>query len=97
MKAVVAVFLILILAIVLVGCEAHTHYIGKGAQSNVKNQERQWYILFGLVPLNKIDTRDMAGQAADYTIKTQQSFLDIVLNIFTSSVTVYSRTVTVTK
>ena len=33
----------------------------------------------------------------DYEIKTEQSALDIIFNIFTSSVTVYSRTVTVTK
>jgi len=39
----------------------------------------------------------MAGGASDYMIKTEQKFLDIVINIFTSAVSVYSRTVTVTK
>jgi len=39
----------------------------------------------------------MAAGTTDYTIKTEQSALDVVINIFTSWVTVYSRTVTVTK
>jgi len=39
----------------------------------------------------------MAGGAANYEIKTEQSPLDIIINFFTGIVTVYSRTVTVTK
>jgi hypothetical protein len=39
----------------------------------------------------------MAGSAKNYTIKTEQSVLDVVINLFTSIVTVNSRTVTVTK
>jgi hypothetical protein len=37
----------------------------------------------------------MVRGADDYTIHTKQSAIDVVLNIFTSLVTVYSRTVTV--
>jgi hypothetical protein len=39
----------------------------------------------------------MAAGASDYKIETKQSFVDIVLGMFTSIVTVYSRTVTVTR
>ncbi len=84
------------LVLILVGCAGHIHKIGQGAQGNNVIQERQWYILWGIVPLNDIRTDQMTS-AADYTIKTEQSALDVIINIFTSVVTVYSRTVTVTE
>jgi hypothetical protein len=89
--------MILVFCLILAGCAAHTHIIGKGSQSGVKTQARQWYILFGLVPLNNVDTGNMSGGASDYTIKTKTGFLDVVLNIVTGNVTVCSRTVSVTK
>jgi len=83
--------------VIIVGCSAHIHTIGKGAQGNDEIENRQWYILFGLVPLNEVDTKEMSGGAENYEIKTEQSALDIVMNIFTGMISVYSRTVTVTK
>lgn len=97
MKKVAVLLLILAFSLVIIGCEAHVHYVGKGAQGGATVKARQWYVLFGLVPINNVDTRDLAGQAENYTIKTEKSFLDIVINVFTSTVSVYSRTVTVTK
>lgn len=97
MRKITAMILILAFACILAGCAAHTHYIGTGAQGDAKVEARQWYVLFGLVPINNVDTRDMAGGLPDYTIETKQSFLDVVINIFTGAVSVYSRTVTVTK
>lgn len=86
-----------ILILLLVGCAAHVHQVGKGAQGHQVVEARQWYVLWGLVPLNKVDTAQMASNVTDYTIKTEQSALDIVMNLFTGYITVYSRTVTVTK
>jgi hypothetical protein len=80
-----------------VACSTHTHIVGKGAQGTQQVENRQWYILFGLVPLNDVKTSDMAAGATDYTIQTQQCALDVIMNIFTMYVTVSSRTVTVTK
>jgi hypothetical protein len=84
------------LVLILVGCSAHIHKIGQGAQGNNIIEERQWYVLWGLVPINDVQTDQMTS-AADYTIKTEQSALDVIINIFTSVITVYSRTVTVTE
>ena len=81
----------------MVGCAGHVHQVGKGAQGNQIIETRQWYILFGLVPLNEVDTAQIAGDATDYTIVTEQSALDVVMNIFTSYISVVSRTITVTK
>ena len=83
--------------LLLVACSSHVHIIGNGPQTHEQIQARQWYILYGLVPLNNVDTNQMAAGATDYEIKTEQSAMDIILNMFTSVVSVYSRTVTVTK
>ena len=97
MKRFIAILMTCVILFLLVGCAAHIHKIGKGAQGNNVTEERQWYVLWGLVPINDVDSAAMAGNAADYTIKTEQSALDVIINLFTSAVTVYSRTVTVTQ
>ncbi len=96
MKRIVAILLVAVM-LFLVGCSAHTHIVGNGAQGTEQVQARQWYILFGIVPLNTVSSHDMAAGAQDYTIKTEQSPLDFIMNIFTGIITVSSRTVTVTK
>ena len=93
----VTIIIMLITLFALVGCATHIHTIGKGAQGYQTTEARQWYALFGLVPLNEVDTNTMADGATDYEIKTEQGAMDIILNIFTGYITVYSRTVTVSK
>lgn len=95
-RKMMALFTILVVMFVG-GCAAHQHTVGAGPSTGQTDEARQWYILWGLVPLNDVDSQSLAGGAADYEIRTEQSFLDVVMNIFTSLVTVYSRTVTVTQ
>lgn len=97
MKKLVSLIVLVAFLMVLTGCTMHTHVIGNGAQQGVKMEKRQWYALWGLVPINDVDSKVMSAGAQDYTIETQQAFLDVVINIFTGWVTIYSRTVTVTK
>ncbi len=93
----ITIIIMLVTLFALVGCATHIHTIGKGAQGNQTIEARQWYALWGAVPLSEVDTNAMAGNAVDYEIKTEQSALDFIFNIFTCYVTVVSRTVTVTK
>jgi hypothetical protein len=93
----VALLLIVLLLVTLVGCSTHIHVIGDGAQRGQTVEARQWYVLWGLVPINDVDTNTMAGNVDDYTIKTEISFLDFVINLFTQWVSVTSRTVSVTR
>lgn len=78
-------------------CYSLHHTVGTGAQGAAETEERQWYALWGLVPLGKIDSKSLAGTATNYSVHTEWSFLDIVINIFTGFVTITSRTITVTK
>ena len=96
MKKIVPIMLIMF-ALVVVGCSAHVHTVGKGPQTGQVESDRQWYILFGLIPLNTVDTGAMINGATDYEIKTSSAPMDILLNIPTQYVTVTSRTVTVSK
>ena len=88
--------LLLFAMVVASGCNAHLHVVGDGGGDEIV-EKRQWYVLWGLVPINDVDTAEMADGASDYTIETEHSALDVIINIFTGLVTVYSRTVTVTK
>ena len=77
----------------VIGCAMHTHVVGKGAQI----ESRQWYVLWGLVPINDVDTQVMAGEATDYEITTEVNLLDAILNTVLSEISIYCRTVTVRK
>jgi hypothetical protein len=79
----------------LSSCMTTEHIVGQGPQGPQTTEERQWYILWGLVPLNKVDSKTMAGDKEDYKITTQYTPLDVVLNIVTGFATVYSQTVEV--
>ena len=81
----------------LVGCQTHRHVVGDGAQEWRARSERQWYAVWGLIPLNDVDTQELAGDVEDYEVKTETTFLDVLISIVTNVVTVNSRTVTVTK
>ena len=96
MKKVLVVFLI-VASMVMVGCTTHVHTVGAGAQSGQAVTATQWYAVFGLVPLNSVDTQAMAEGAVDYEILTQTTVVDFVVGIPASWITVSRRTVTVTK
>jgi hypothetical protein len=96
MKKIVSL-LLLASILFMVGCSTHIHVVGDGGKAGTKDEARQWYILFGLVPLNDVKSKTMAGDASNYTIKTQATFLDGVITLFTSIVTISCRTVEVSK
>ena len=91
---------------VFINCAAHIHTVGYGPQTGVKATARQYYLLWGFIPLNTVDTNEMAGtdingnQIENYEIQTQFSAIDIAINwvsVVTIAGLVSSRTVTVTK
>ena len=95
-RKVVALVLVAVMIFITAGCAAHIHKIGKGGSGNAV-EERQWYVLWGLVPINEVDTAEMAGGAKDYTITTEYSPIDVIISMVAGFVTINSRTVTVEK
>lgn len=93
-KMLVSLFIVLMLAS---SCAAHRHMIGKGPQSGVKVDKRQWYALWGLVRIGDVNIPDMAGDKADYEIYTRVNGIDWLINFFLGWTTIQTRTVTVTK
>lgn len=79
----------------LSSCMTTEHMVGQGPQGPQTTEARQWYILWGLVPLNDVNSKTMASGKEDYKITTQYTALDVVLNIITGFGTVYSQTVEV--
>lgn len=97
MKTTLNKIIICLTLLLFIGCATHIHTVGTGPQTGEVETARQWYILYGAVPLNEVDTAEMAAGSANYEIETTMSFMDILVGIPASYVTVTSRTVTVTK
>ncbi len=97
MKKIIALILIGLMVFGLIGCYTTTHVVGKGAQGNTVVTARQWYALYGLIPINQVDSQKMAGGAKDYTIITQFTLIDYVIGAITGMITVQPMTITVTK
>lgn len=93
----VLILSVVVVCFLLTACYTTTHIVGKGAQGNNVQIARQWYAVYGLAPLNNVDSKAMAGDAKDYTVVVQQTFIDGVINAFTSSFTVTCQSVKVTK
>ena len=81
----------------LTGCYTMNHRVGNGAQGSSETEKRQWFALWGLVPLGEVDSQKLANGAAHYDVETQMSAIDFLLNLVTGFVTITSRTITVTR
>jgi hypothetical protein len=94
-------FKVLVVAIMMAftmsSCYTMTHQVGKGAQGSSVEKGKQWFALWGLVPISKADSKTMAGGATDYTITTKHSFIDLIISGFTNIVTISVKTVEVKK
>jgi hypothetical protein len=72
-----------------------THQVGTGGSGGPTTEERQWWALWGLVPINSVDSHTMAGSRQNYTATTQFTPLDVLISFFTQFVTVYVQTIKV--
>jgi hypothetical protein len=76
-----------IFAIISSGCCATMHTVGSGGKADCKSagqfdaKKKQWYLFWGALPLNNVDSKDLAGGATNYTIRTTTTFVDILISI----------------
>ena len=96
------VMIMIVSSLFFIGCSTHVHTVGTGPETGMTKVARQYYLLWGLIPLNTVDTNQMAAsmKTDNYEIQSQVALIDGAIN-FASMVTigglVTSRTVTVTK
>ena len=81
----------------VIGCAAHVHKVGEGAQGNDITIARQWYVLWGVIPINEVDTNAIAEGATDYEIVTAYTPIDAVISAVLYFATINCRTVSVQK
>lgn len=96
-RKIVSIALFVVVLFTFAGCYTQTHIVGNGAKTGQTVENRQWFILWGLVPISKVDSKAMAEGAQDYTITTESTFVDGVISVFTGIVTVAPRTVRVVR
>ncbi len=70
---------------------------GTGASKSTVTSKKQWFVLWGLARCNKVNPKALAGDAVNYTVKTDFKFSDILINVFTSVLSFQRETVTVIK
>jgi hypothetical protein len=86
---------LLLAALLGAGCVSHTHSVGLGATGTGESSARQFYILFGLVPVNTVDSQRLAPELTSYTIETSYGFVDLLIAPLLLPLTVTTRTVVV--
>ncbi|HLU38434.1 MAG TPA: hypothetical protein VK081_03560 [Planctomycetota bacterium] len=77
-------------------CLAHEHRVGVGPLGTGSAVARQYYLLFGLVRLNEVDSQRLALDRTSFAVRTSFSFWDFVLAPVLLPLTICSRTVVVT-
>lgn len=87
--------LLVALLVGAVGCVAHQHRVGTGPAGVATETARQWYLFFGLMELNEVDSQRFTGDAVSYDIETKFGFVDLVFTVLLGPLTVTSRTVTI--
>ncbi|MFQ5506684.1 MAG: Bor/Iss family lipoprotein [Planctomycetota bacterium] len=95
MKSLRFAALVALLLVSSPACFTIRHTVGAGPTGAGRSEQRVWYLLWGLVPLSGFDSNELAGSATSYRVTSQWAALDILINFFTSAVSITSRTVTV--
>ncbi len=78
-------------------CMTFRHKVHNGPLGTVQVQKEQYFFLFGLVPLNQVDSAALAAPQKSYSIQTEFSFTDLLVSALLSPLTVVRQTVTVKK
>lgn len=94
-KKILTLCMLVSISFIFSSCYTIEHTVGQGPQAFNVETQRQWFILWGLVPLNEVDTKLMAQGKSDYAIKTEWTPVDVIIGLFTGIVTIRPRTVEV--
>ncbi len=82
-KTVLNLTCVLAISLMMTSCYTLTYSVGEGAKSGVEVTEKNHYLIYGLAALKTSDPTKMAGNATDYTVTIQHSFVDGLLSAIT--------------
>ncbi|MBV5282832.1 MAG: Bor family protein [Paludibacter sp.] len=95
-KSLLKVSLIFAVAVMMTSCYTFTATVGNGPQTGAKVVSHNHYLINGLAPISTAKTKELVGDAKDYSITVSHSFIDGFLAILTSGIYTPT-TVTITK
>ncbi|MFN3761538.1 MAG: Bor family protein [Algoriphagus aquaeductus] len=82
-KLIINSALMVVLSGTLTSCFTQTYVVGNGPQKGIETIEKSHYLVYGLAPVKTADPVKMAGDAKDYSVTIQHSFVDGLLNAIT--------------
>ena len=95
-KCLVNTCIMICITTLLTSCYSLNYKVGRGSRIGLKVSEKNHYLIYGLAPLKTTNPTRLAGNAADYTVNIQHSFIDGLISALTFGI--YSTTtITVTK
>ncbi|MDG1885363.1 MAG: Bor family protein [Flavobacteriaceae bacterium] len=83
-------------SMLLTSCFSYTSVVGIGAQGTSQTTNWNHYVIYGLAPIKVSDSKQMANGAENYTIHTEQSFVNGLVSFLTGGLYTPTTT-TVTK
>lgn len=86
---------LLLAASLLTGCFVHQHRVGNGAAGIDEVHTREYYLFFGLMRINEVDTQRYAQDAVSYDVTTKFGFTDILITALLGPLSVTSRSITI--
>jgi len=70
-------------SLLLSSCFTYTTVVGEGSTSKQEVQKWNHYFLWGLAPGKVSNPAELAGDAKNYEVKTEQSFVNGLVNVIT--------------
>jgi len=96
MKRGIQIFVfIFAISMLLTSCYSYTTVVGNGPQGKGEVTKLNNYFIYGLVPANISDAKEMAGGATDYSVTTVQTFVNGLVSGLTFGI--YTPTTTIVK
>lgn len=88
--------ILLLMSFLLTSCYTYKFDVGEGAQKGITITAKNHYYVYGLAPGGQSDHKEMSGNAADYSVKIEHTFVDGLINAITFGIYTPTTT-TVTK
>ena len=86
----------IVIAILCMGfftsCYTTTSTVGSGAVAGMEKTQWNHFVVAGLAPINVKDSKELAGSASNYTVKTSQTFICGLISFLTAGI--YTPTIT---